>query len=308
MSASVLSRAPFFDGDAHFLRAMTTPGLLTAEDEQILAARIAAGTAAAAALETSADDAGILRARITDGRRARAEFISANLRLVTSMARRYTRRGTPMADLVQEGTIGLTRAVDKFDASLGVRFAAYATMWIRQALVAAVDADQVVHRPAEVQAALRKVYAVAARLVGEGRPATAETIAAETDMTAAEVRRLWALDRAEVSLDVPVGAEETGTLGDLLADESSTLGFDGVDQDVDQPLLRDALDEILAGLSSREATVVRARFGLDGDRPLTLEETAALLGVDRVAVRRLEAAALGALRAPRVHEALATYR
>lgn len=275
MSAPTVSPAYPADGDALFFRRMATTPLLDEATERALAERIQAGHA--------------------DSEAARAQFIEANLRLVASMARRYTGRGVPLADLIQEGAIGLSRAVDGYDPSRGARFAAYATWWIRQALVAAVDTGRLVRRPAEVEAGLRRVHATDTAVTAEtGRAPSTEQIAARTGLTATEVTRLRAVDHREISLDAPTG--EGGSLGDLVADGTTAAGYDATDAATDLPALRGALSGPLAALPAEEARVLVLRFGLGGEEALTLDQAARALGTDRLTVRRRETQALARLR------------
>lgn len=300
MSAPVLSRAPSFDADAHFTRLMARTPLLTPAEERDLAEQIRAGQHAQALLDGPATGRTAslteLRATAAAGHRARTRFIEANLRLVIKMARRYQRRGLPLADLIQEGTIGLTRAVEKFDPSHGVHFASYADWWIRQALVLAADSARTVRRPAEVEAALRKIHAVGQDLhASTGRAPAAAEVADRAGLTTSDVLRLRALDRSEVSLDIPVG--ESGTaLGDLLPDQTASASITATEAAQDAAGLRDALAAALGRLTPAEAEVLTLRFGLGQAAPLTLDQAAAHLGSTRLDVRRLEGAALNRLR------------
>jgi RNA polymerase primary sigma factor len=278
------------DGLAQYLREIRAAPLLTAEQEVALAQRVEAG------------DAG-----------ARQEFAAANLRLVVSVAKHYTGRGLPLLDLIQEGNLGLLRAVERYDWQRGYRFSSYATWWIRQAITHAVAATgRVVRLPAHVAdevAALRRAEgALAQRL---GRAPTDAEVAAALGTDAARVRGLRAAAQAPESLDRPVaggdGGQGTTRLADLLAVEDE--GAARPEAAVDAALLRRETERLLAELlSERERLVLARRFGLGGEHPAPQEEIAAQLGLARARVIQLEAKALARLRAaPQVWARLAPY-
>ncbi len=223
---------------------------------------------------------------------ARAEMVAANLRLVVHWARRYQDRGVDMADLVQEGTFGLMRAVDKFDWERGFRFSTYATWWIRQALQRAVQQHgRTIRIPLEVGEHLQRLDATVAELAGQlGRNPTEAELDEATGMTAAERRNLEGLARVAASLDQPAAADSATSLGDLVApDDEDWVG--GVEDELMRERIRSAIDR-LPGL---QRDVLRLRFGFDGDSPASLQSTAEKLGVGVRRVRRAEEEGLATL-------------
>ncbi len=236
-----------------------------------------------------------LAQRVANGdEEARREMVAANLRLVVHWARRYQDRGVEMGDLVQEGTFGLLRAVEKFDWERGFRFSTYATWWIRQALQRAVQQHgRTIRIPLEVGERLQRLDAVAAELAGQlGRPPTSEELTEATGMTQAEREQLEDVARVSASLDQPAASDSATTLGELVAPD---------DQDwvaeVDDELVRDRVRDAVERLPDLQRDVLRLRFGFGGDTPASLQATAERLGVGVRRVRRAEEEGLAALSA-----------
>ena len=225
---------------------------------------------------------------------ARKEMVAANLRLVVHWARRYQDRGVEMADLVQEGTFGLLRAVEKFDWERGFRFSTYATWWIRQALQRAVQQHgRTIRIPLEVGERLQRLDAVTAELAGQlGRPPTEEELTEATGMSLEERQSLEGVARVAASLDQPAASESTTSLGDLVAPDNQDWAAD-----VDQEMVFDRVREAVERLPILQRDVLRLRFGFGGDSPASLQATAERLGVGVRRVRRAEEEGLAALSA-----------
>ena len=225
---------------------------------------------------------------------ARKEMVAANLRLVVHWARRYQDRGVEMADLVQEGTFGLLRAVEKFDWERGFRFSTYATWWIRQALQRAVQQHgRTIRIPLEVGERLQRLDAVTAELAGQlGRPPTSEELTEATGMSPQEREQLEDVARVSASLDQPAASDSATSLGELVApDDEDWVG------DVDDEMVRDRVRDAVERLPDLQRDVLRLRFGFGGDTPASLQATAERLGVGVRRVRRAEEEALAALSA-----------
>jgi RNA polymerase sigma factor (sigma-70 family) len=282
--------------------------LLTAAEEVELAKRIEAGVFAAELLRGA--DAGDRRlpaarrreltALAADGRAARDHMIRANLRLVVSAARKHARRGVPFLDVVQEGNLGLIRAVEKFDYAKGFKFSTYAMWWIRQAIERGLaEQGRTVRLPAhvaEVVSKLNRIDRDLNRLLG--REPTVEEVAEQAGLSVDRVVELRQIARDSVSLDTPVGDDGETTLGELIEDVDVLQAADIAEQRA----LTVSLRELVATLPAREATIIGLRFGLEDGRPYTLQEVADRVGLTRERVRQLEKKALAELRDPRRHQ------
>ncbi|WP_295163063.1 RNA polymerase sigma factor RpoD [Selenomonas sp. F0473] len=256
-----------------YLKEIGRVPLLTAEEEVDLARRMEAG-----------DDT------------ARRRLEEANLRLVVSIAKRYVGRGMLFLDLIQEGNLGLLKAVEKFDYSKGYKFSTYATWWIRQAITRAIaDQARTIRIPVHMVETINKLVRVSRRLLQElGRDATAEEIAKEMGLSVARVREIMKVAQEPVSLETPIGEEEDSHLGDFIEDEAAPDPADAASM----MLLKEQISEVLKTLAPREAEVLRLRFGLEDGRSRTLEEVGQSFGVTRERIRQIEAKALRKLRHP----------
>ena len=283
-----------------YLNEIGKVALLTAADEVELAKRVEAGLYANHLIETT-DKLTVARRRDLrlvriDGDRAKDHLLKANLRLVVSLAKRYTGHGMPFLDLIQEGNLGLIRAVEKFDYTKGFKFSTYATWWIRQAISRAMaDQSRTIRLPVHLVEQVNKMQ----RLRREmhqllGREATDEELAHELDITPIRVRELQDHARDLVSLDQTVGADDDVSLGDFIEDADATAAEDAVTFG----LMREQLDSVLRSLDDRERSVVRLRFGLDDGRPHTLDEIGRTLHLSRERIRQIERETMSKLREP----------
>ncbi|NUQ37418.1 MAG: RNA polymerase sigma factor RpoD [Caldilineales bacterium] len=326
-----------------YLREIGQHALLTSEQEVAIARRIRGGQEAEARLAQQTEQgAGLSAAEreqlsrvVADGYQAQKELARSNLRLVVSVAKRYIGRGLNFLDLIQEGNLGLLRAVEKFDYALGFKFSTYATWWIRQSISRAIaDQARTIRIPVHMVESINRLLRVQRRLVQElGRDPTAEEIAVEMDFieeeeerlairralaegqpldamqkrtlkrAAAKVRRIKRVSQEPMSLEMPVGSEDSSSLGDFIEDESLPAPADAASNQ----LLKEQMQEILEQLSERERRVLEMRFGLNDGIGRTLEEVGQEFGVTRERIRQIEAKALRKLRHPQRSRKLRDY-
>jgi RNA polymerase primary sigma factor len=291
-----------------YLREMSLTPLLTLEEEVGLAQRIASGRQARD--EISRDGHNFERrqemeALVQDERLARDALIKANTRLVVSIARRYIGRGVPLLDLVQEGNLGLMKAVEKYEYQRGFRFSTYATWWIRQSIVRAIaDQGRTIRVPVHMVDRLRQVYKASQDMEQRlGRPPTAQELAVQMDLDSEKLRWMLQVSQPPLSLETPVGEEEEGELGMYVEDVAAPSPA----QTTYENMLRERVDEVLATLTPREARVLRLRFGLGQDRAYTLEEVGQKFGLTRERIRQIEGKALRRLRQPSRARLLSEY-
>jgi RNA polymerase primary sigma factor len=298
-----------FDPVRMYLKEIGKVPLLTAEQEVTLAQRIEAGLHAAEQLESdgfrSDEEQASLEAVATDGELAKRQLTEANLRLVVSIAKRYVGRGMALLDLVQEGNLGLIRAVEKFDYTKGFKFSTYATWWIRQAITRAIaDQARTIRIPVHMVETMNKVLRVQRQMLQElGREPTVEEVAAKVEMTPDRVREIQRIAQEPVSLETPVGEEDDSFLGDFVEDPAAVAPATAAAR----ALLTEAIVEALEELNDRERQVVRLRFGLDDGQVRTLEEVGKEFGVTRERIRQIESKTLAKLRHPTRSQRLRDY-
>ena len=296
-----------------YLKQIGKVALLNAEEEVELAKRIEAGLYAAERLRR-AIEAGEkvspqlrrdLRWIVRDGERAKNHLLEANLRLVVSLAKRYTGRGMAFLDLIQEGNLGLIRAVEKFDYTKGYKFSTYATWWIRQAITRAMaDQARTIRIPVHMVEVINKLGRIQRELLQDlGREPTPEELAKEMDITPEKVLEIQQYAREPISLDQTIGDEGDSQLGDFIEDSEALVAVDAVSF----TLLQDQLQSVLATLSEREAGVVRLRFGLTDGQPRTLDEIGQVYGVTRERIRQIESKTMSKLRHPSRSQVLRDY-
>ncbi len=291
---------------AIYLRDISRVPLLTAEEEVELAMALEAGDGAARKLEagrfTTEAEEEALREEQWRGARARQKLTESNLRLVVSVARKYMGRGLPLLDLIQEGNIGLSRAVEKYDYRKGYRFSTYAYWWIRQAVTRAIaDQARTIRVPVHMIELIGDVYKVSRELQqGLGREPDEDEIARKMGTTSERVRQILRAAKQPISLETPVGEDDGSTIADFIADRSVRAPSEAADEAV----LKDQVDGALMELNPRERQVLRMRFGLEDGRDRTLGEIGEELGVSRERVRQIESEALAKLRRPKMRNRL----
>ncbi len=292
-----------------YLKQIGKVSLLNAEQEVDLAMRIEAGLYAEHKLRKNPDmDRELkkeLRWVIHDGRRAKYHLLEANLRLVVSLAKRYTGRGMLFLDLIQEGNLGLIRAVEKFDYSKGFKFSTYATWWIRQAITRAMaDQARTIRIPVHMVEVINKLARVQRQMLQDlGREPTPEELAKELDMTPEKVIEVQKYGREPISLHTPLGEDGDSEFGDLIEDSEAVVPADAVSF----TLLQEQLHSVLDTLSEREAGVVAMRFGMTDGQPKTLDEIGKVYGVTRERIRQIESKTMSKLRHPSRSQVLRDY-
>jgi RNA polymerase primary sigma factor len=279
-----------------YLKEASLTPLLTHQEEVALAKRIERGKKAAERLAkngTNADQRVRLKETIADGQAAREHLIKANTRLVISIAKRYIGRGLPFLDLIQEGNLGLIRAVGKFDYQRGFKFGTYATWWIRQAVTRALaDHGRTIRVPVHMGDQINRLKRALYQMTQElGRNPTDKELAERLDLPMSKVEQIIQAAHQPLSLEAPVG-EEDNTLGDFVQDDDAVAPAEAIEHSI----LREQMEEILQILPPREARTLELRYGLTGDKPYTLKEVGEKMGVSRERVRQIEAQALSRLR------------
>ncbi len=306
----VISDSLSDDSVGMYLKEMSRVPLLKAEEEFEIAIRIEDGRKAKGDLlrtqgRTRSLERQRLEALVQDGIMAREHIIKANTRLVVSIAKRYMGRGVPFLDLIQEGNLGLMKAVEKYDAHKGFRFSTYATWWIRQTITRAIaDQARTIRVPVHMSDRIRQTYKATHDLEQRlGRVPTPEELAAELGLDLQKVQWILQVSWLPLSLESPVGDDEDSELGMFIEDELTPTPI----QSVYQSMLKDKIDEVLSTLTPREARILRLRFGLDTGTPYTLEEVGEKFGLTRERIRQIEGKALRRLRHPRRARQLKEY-
>jgi RNA polymerase primary sigma factor len=296
-----------------YLKQIGKVALLNAEEEVELAKRIEAGLYAAERVRNAEEEGEKLVTQmrrdlkwiVRDGERAKNHLLEANLRLVVSLAKRYTGRGMAFLDLIQEGNLGLIRAVEKFDYTKGYKFSTYATWWIRQAITRAMaDQARTIRIPVHMVEVINKLGRIQRELLQDlGREPTPEELAKEMDISPEKVLEIQQYAREPISLDQTIGDEGDSQLGDFIEDSEAVVAVDAVSF----TLLQDQLQSVLQTLSEREAGVVRLRFGLTDGQPRTLDEIGQVYGVTRERIRQIESKTMSKLRHPSRSQVLRDY-
>jgi RNA polymerase nonessential primary-like sigma factor len=298
------AQSPAADLVRVYLNGIGKTALLTAAEEVDLAKRIEAGVFAQHRLDTAAAEGTgeeldpqyrrDLRAIVRDGLLAKNHLLEANLRLVVSLAKRYTGRGMPLLDLIQEGNLGLIRAMEKFDYAKGFKFSTYATWWIRQAITRGMaDQSRTIRLPVHLVEQVNKLARIKREVHQNlGREATDEELAEESGIPVEKITDLLEHSRDPVSLDMPVGSDEEAPLGDFIEDAEAMSAENAVISE----LLHTDIRHVLATLDEREQQVIRLRFGLDDGQPRTLDQIGKLFGLSRERVRQIEREVMSKLR------------
>ena len=303
-------KAPTNDPVRMYLKEIGRVALLTAQEEVDLALRIEQGLEAEAKLvaggdKLSEEESVSLKWTRRDGLRAKRHLVEANLRLVVSIAKRYVGRGMQFLDLIQEGNLGLIRAVEKFDYHKGFKFSTYATWWIRQAITRAIaDQARTIRIPVHMVETINKLVRIQRQLLQDlGREPTADEIAQQMELTPEKVREIQKISQEPVSLETPVGEEEDSHLGDFIEDSEAPVPLERASF----KLLQEQLESVLHTLSDREKDVIRLRFGLVDGQPRTLEDVGKKFGVTRERIRQIESKTLSKLRHPSRSQKLRDY-
>jgi RNA polymerase primary sigma factor len=296
-----------------YLKQIGKVALLNAEQEVDLAKRIEAGLYAAERVRRAEDSTDKLSPQlrrdlcwiVRDGERANNQLLEANLRLVVSLAKRYTGRGMPFLDLIQEGNLGLIRSVEKFDYTKGFKFSTYATWWIRQAITRAMaDQSRTIRIPVHMVEVINQLGSIQRDLRQDlGREPTPEELAREMDLTPEKVLEIQHYAREPLSLDQTIGDEGDSQLGDFIEDSQAVVAIEAVSF----TLLQDQLRSVLATLAEREASIIRLRFGLTDGQPRTLDEISHVHGVTRERIRQIEIKTMSKLRHPSRSQPLRDY-
>jgi RNA polymerase nonessential primary-like sigma factor len=307
--ADLDAQSPAADLVRVYLNGIGRTALLTAADEVELAKRIEAGLFAAHLLEVgvklSPTRRRDLAAVVREGHSARQHLLEANLRLVVSLAKRYTGRGMPLLDLIQEGNLGLIRAMEKFDYAKGFKFSTYATWWIRQAITRGMaDQSRTIRLPVHLVEQVNKLARIRRELHQQmGREATDEELALESGIPEDKIADLLDHSRDPVSLDMPVGSDEEAPLGDFIEDADAT----DAESAVISGLMHTDVRSVLATLDEREQQVIRLRYGLDDGQARTLDQIGKIFGLSRERVRQIEREVMGKLRQGDRAERLRSY-
>jgi len=303
-------KAPSNDPVRMYLKEIGRVPLLTAQEEVSLAKRYEAGMLATERLASEGDR--LPRAKIAelmvvqhDGTLAKRHLVEANLRLVVSIAKRYVGRGMAFLDLIQEGNMGLIRAVEKFDYDKGFKFSTYATWWIRQAITRAIaDQARTIRIPVHMVETINKLLRIQRQLLQDlGREPTTEEIGKQMELSSEKVREIQKISQEPVSLETPIGEEEDSHLGDFIEDSEAVVPLERASF----RLLQEQLESVLHTLADREKDVIRLRFGLVDGQPRTLEEVGKKFGVTRERIRQIESKTLSKLRHPSRSQKLRDY-